>query len=502
LIMNNNKIIENNQTDNRADKLKLYSIGSVVLLIAIIILVNFLFDKVLGKALTFDFSDSAQNTISQVSVDYLDSLPEGTHIRVVGLFNRPEKVASSRYQYIIPLLDDYVKKSDGKVTVEYINPTEHPSVISELDPNNSYDLASCTDSFVVEYNGKIKVISAIDCYSYDENYYLSTGSYLITGNNTEFTFSNTMYVLTNGYTCKAYIITGLKEDGNVSISKIIEGMSVEVGEIRASDSFAIPEDCDLLIINGPNTDITEKMYVAMTDYLSRGGKMFIAVDFAAHNVQEKFERLNKLVNQMNINIDPVLVYENDPSYQLNGYQIDSIVTADVAFTDYASTSVLHSTYARSVRKIDNPNSGAQVSSVLLTSESAATTELDAQGMAVESSVSTLGQYNVALFAANQGTDPAKMFVFGTTNFSSDAYIQQYSLNDPNVEFFKSCIRNLLSTKISASLEIYSKSIESYSIDTAKATTSSSTLMLVIFMIFIPVVLVAMAVIVYAKRKNL
>ena len=47
-----------------------------------------LFDKIFGKALTFDFSDSAQNSISQESIDYLNSLPEGTTIRVIGLFNR------------------------------------------------------------------------------------------------------------------------------------------------------------------------------------------------------------------------------------------------------------------------------------------------------------------------------------------------------------------------------------------------------------------------------
>ena len=158
--MSNKKTNENTQNDSRADKLKRYSIGSVILLIAIILLVNFLFDKLFGKGLTFDFSDAGQNSISQETVDYLNSLPADTHIRVVGLFNRPENVSGGQYQYIIPLLDDYVKKSDGKVTVEYISPTEHPSIISTLDPANAYDLSSKEDSFVIEYNGKLKVISA------------------------------------------------------------------------------------------------------------------------------------------------------------------------------------------------------------------------------------------------------------------------------------------------------------------------------------------------------
>ena len=111
---------ETKKSDNRADKLKLYSIGSVVLLIAIILLVNFLFDRMFGNALTFDFSDAGQNSLSQESIDFIDSLPEGTAIRVVGLFSRPDEVDSTPYQYIIPLLDDYVRKSDGKIIVEYL----------------------------------------------------------------------------------------------------------------------------------------------------------------------------------------------------------------------------------------------------------------------------------------------------------------------------------------------------------------------------------------------
>lgn len=500
--MRNNKTNENTRNDSRADKLKLYSIGSVILLIAIILLVNFLFDKIFGKGLTFDFSDAGQNTLSQETVDYLNSLPADTHIRVVGLFNRPENVSGGQYQYIIPLLDDYVKKSDGKVTVEYISPTEHPSIISTLDPANAYDLSSKADSFVIEYNGKIKVFNSLDCYSYDENLYLSTGKYYIIGNNSEFTISNAMYALTNGIYSKAYIVTGLKEEGNVYIKKIIEGMSVEVEELKNSDTFAIPEDCDLLIINGPNSDISEKMYVAMTDYLTRGGKMFIAVNYSAHNTTEKYEKLNKLVNQMSINIDPVLVFENDPSYQLNGYQIDSVVSAAPDYTDYASIALLHSTYARSVRFFDNPESSARTASVLLTSESAATTQIDETGNAVENSTSALGQYNVAMYSISGGPAEAEMFVFGTTNFSSDAYIQQYSMSDPNVEFFKSCVRKLLSSKITDTLNIYAKDIESYSIDASKATTANSTVMLSVFMVIIPVILVAVAVVVYSKRKNL
>lgn len=498
--INNEKNKKTKTSDIRAEKLKMYSIGSVILLVAIILLVNILFDGIFGKALTFDFSDSGQNTISQESIDYINSLPADTKIRVVGLFDKPDQVSDTPYQYIIPLLDNYVRNSNGKISVEYVNPVSHPSIITELDPSNAHDLASKKDSFVIEYKGNIRVISPIDCYSYDEEY-LYQGLYYVIGNNTEYTFTNAMYVLTQGYTFKAYVVTGLEEDGVEYITKIMDSMSIEVAELQVSDNFAIPEDCDLLVLAGANNDITEKMYVAMTDYISKGGKMFISVDFSLKNVTVDYARLNKLVNQMNINIDPCLVSENDPGYQRGGYAVDTVVTATDNFLDYAEIRLLHSTYARNIRAISNPNSGATASPVLVTSNNASIMEVDKNGNGVDGTEAN-GQFNVAMYSVTQDSDPAKMFVFGTLNFTSDEYISSYGLSDPNVQFFRSCIRELLSSNEVEGLNIITRNVDNYSLDKEKSTTSVATAMLIVFMIVIPVALVALAVIVYSKRKNL
>ena len=489
-------------SDDRAEKLKLYSIGSVVLLIAIVLLANILFNGILGKALTFDLSDYSQNSISQESIDFINSLSPDTHIRIVGLFNRPDNVAGTPYQYIVPLLDDYERKSDGKISVEYVNISEQPSIISQLDPTNSYDLSSRENTYVIQYNGKIKIITPLECYTYDEEIYSYYGSYYVTGNNTEFTFTNSMYNLTNDYSFKAYIITGLKESGNANITKILDSMAMDVEELPVSENFVIPEDCDLLILNGPNNDISEKMYIAMTDYLNNGGKLFVAVDYSLENVTVRFDRLNQLLNQMNINIDPVLVSENDPGYQLGGYSIDSTVTAGDGFKDYSSISLYHSTYARSISTTDNPNTKFKTSPVLLTSKKASLLEVDDKGNILDSEINSEGQYYVAMYSVGNDSDPTKVFVFGTMTFSSDEYISSYGMNDANVDFFKACIRELSSTKPVSALNIATKTVDNFSLDANKSTTSLSTVMLVVFMIIIPVVLVAMAVIVYTKRKNL
>lgn len=489
------------QNDERSGKLKLYSIGSVIILIAIVIIVNVLFDKILGKALTFDFSDALSNTISQESIDYINGLPQDTKIRIVGLFDKPADVSGTEYQYICPLLDDYVRNSKGKITVEYINPNNQPTIISQLDPNNSFNLSSQSGNFVVKYNDKIKIINPYDCYSFDETY-LSQGYFYVTGNNVEYAFTNSMYILTNGYSCKAYLITSLEEDGSNYLAKILESMAIEPVGLPVSENFAVPEDSDIIIMNGPQNDISEKMYVELSAFVKRGGKLFVAVDFNVINVTEKYERLNKLLNEMNLALDPYLIAENDSGYQLGGYQLDHVVKACDGFSDYAEITLLHSTNARSVRAADVPGNTFKTAPVLKTSENASTTALDQYGNAIESSMVTGKQFYVAMYSAGEGADPAKAFVFGTMNFTSDQYISSYGMNDTNVDFFKSCIRELTSTKQFNTLNVPTRNVENFALDADKSTTAASTVVLVVFMMLIPILLVALAVVVYTKRKNL
>ena len=499
--MQNKVVTENKKTDNRTDKIKLYSIGAVVLLIAILVLSNVLFEKIFGKALTFDFSDNLSNSLSQTSVDYLDSLPADTKIQVVGLFEKPDNISGTPYQYIIPLLDDYVKNSKGKVTVEYVDPKLNPQIVNQLDPTNSFDLQNNLDSFVIKYNDKIKVVSPYDCYSYDSEY-LSQGYYYVIGNNTEYTFTNSMYILTQGYSCKAYVITGLAEKGNEYLSSILEGMAIEYNELPVSENFTIPEDCDLLILNGPNSDISEKMLLSMTEYVSNNGKLLVSVNFNLNNVGERYPRLNQLLNQININIDPALISENDPWHQLGGLTIDTSVNTVGAFKDYVNTGALHSSYARSVSATDSVNPAISIYPVLVTSEDASTVEIDSNGNSIAGTAIDGRQFNVCMFAVGEGSDPVKAFVFGTTNFTSDDYISSYGMNDSNVTFIKSCIRELTATMNVSVLNVPTKDVDNYSLNTEKATTSASTAILVVFMILIPLLLVAVAVVIYTKRKRL
>lgn len=494
---NANKEVRN----ERAHQLKIYAVGSVLILLAIVLFANILLDKAFGNALTYDFSVERSNVISDTSVQFLDSLPQDTKIRIVGLFEKPESFYESKYQYILPILDDYVKKSHGKVSVEYVDIQKNPGIIQQLDPEGGYNLSSLTGWYVVSYNGKIDVIDPLSCYTIDTQVLEQTDSYVATGINTEYTFTNSMMSLVKGFTNKAYIVTGLKENGSVQLKRILNSMGVEASDLAVTSGFKVPDDCNLLILNGPNTDITETMYVEIKAYVESGGKVIAAVDYSADNVNEAYPNLNRLLNEMNINVEHCMISENDPAYQLNSMINDS--QADIAerYSEFASEKKLHITLARPLSQPAARNNSYIAEPVIVTSSSATKSIADSDNKAQQIS-SEQGVLNVAMHSAYCIDKPGEIYVFGTVNFTSDVYFEQFTLNDKNADFIRSCVRSMLPTSAEYNIDIPVKRLDGNRLNENKATTTVSTVVMVVFMIVLPVLLSSMAVIVYDKRKNL
>ncbi|MCR5339941.1 MAG: GldG family protein [Saccharofermentans sp.] len=500
-VSNNAAANKKKHRNERAHQLKIFAVGSVLILLAIVLLANVLIDKVLGNALTFDFSVRHSNAISDTSVKFLESLPQDTKIRIVGLFERPQSFYETKYQYIVPLLDDYAKKSGGKVSVEYVDVTKNPGIIQQLDPTDSYSLKSLSGWYVVSYNGKIDLIDPVSCYTIDTDILNETDSFVATGINTEYTFTNSMMSLVKGFTNKAYIVTGLKENGATQFKRLLNGMGIEVQDLAAATGFKVPEDCNLLVLNGPNSDITEAMYSEIKAYVERGGKVIISVDYSADNVNEAFPNLNRLLNEMNINIEHSMVSENDPAYQLNAKINDSQGDIVDKYSNFASEKKMHITLARPLSLISAQNANYIAEPVIVSSKSATKSVADENNMAKQID-STPGILNVAMHTAYNVDNPGEVYVFGTVNFTSDDYFEQFTLSDRNADFVKSCVRSMLPTSAQYNIDIPVKKLDGNRLNDNKATTAAGTTVMIVFMIVLPVILSSMAVIVYNKRKNL
>ena len=494
----NNSIMNDGaeKKEKRFGTFKLYSVLSVVVLVAIVFVFNIFIDAILGDKLVFDLSSTGQNSISKVTEDYIDSLPADTHIRIVALMEKPVNINNTSMEYVIPLLDDYQAKSDGKITVEYIDPAKYPSIISELDPQGVYDLQS--GMFLVAANGKVQTVAHGDCFAFDQNYLQYYGAYVPVANTVESAFTNAIVNLSRGYSHKAYFITGLQEPSHQQFTGVLAALGVDSEDIPASDSFTIPDDCELLIINGINIDITSQMSAAIQEYLNNGGKLFVAVNYN-NAMPESFANLNEALHVMNLNIEDYVIQENDPAYMLDKYGFQSNVSVGSDFSNLTSSNVIRTHYTRPVRKFDLPYSYVMTTPILTTSASATSIQVDDQGYATV--YQNAGVYNAGMYSTFDGTsNPPEAYVFGTTDLSSDEYIGSYGTNDANVMLLRGIIKQLLPTE--NTVEVATKPMSDFSVDSQKVTTSSINIMTIILMVIIPLGLIIVSVVVYNRRKNL
>ncbi|MBO7453672.1 MAG: hypothetical protein J6U54_25345, partial [Clostridiales bacterium] len=102
--MSDNKKNKKIVSDKRAANLKLFSIGSVVILFLILLAVNIFLYVALDDKLSFDMSASSKYTLSKEAKEKINEIPSDKKVRIVGLFEEPESIESTPYEYIVPWL--------------------------------------------------------------------------------------------------------------------------------------------------------------------------------------------------------------------------------------------------------------------------------------------------------------------------------------------------------------------------------------------------------------
>lgn len=499
----NVKTNKKQEVDSRFSTLKTFSVASIVIFVSIAIILNVFLYLVFDNALTIDLSATKQNTASQVLVDYINSLPGDSKIRIVALFDKPINLAGTGYEYMIPLLDDLDSKTGDRLSVEYINQEVNPTITKELDPNGLFSFANAAYSFYVCYEGNIKELNPYNCFDIDYSS-SSSSSYTFKANNVNATLSSVIYNLTNPDHSKAYFLSGLDTtgmgvDSHSYLDQLLNSLCIDTADLPISDTFAIPEDCDLLFISGITTDITEHAAVVLKDYINNGGKLIVAVDYY-YGGGTSFTNLNDVLHEVNLHIDSYLIKETDTTLMLDGVGYQDYVSIQSAYSGLTTTSSLRASYMRPIREYDNPNSYISVDSVLTTSENAYVCGIGSDGQLQEMSPESKAYYPGMHATFTDVSVPPEVYVFGTTDLTTDMYYVVYGINDGNATFIKNLVSSMIQTE--SGLDVPSLPVADYTIDASKATTKNTAFYTFLFIVIIPMGFVIAAAFVYNKRKNL
>lgn len=246
------------------------TIGTVVIL-ALVVGANIGIRYLPSEYAQFDMTQHRWYSITQDTKDMLDALEEDVTVYVIGDEETTDGVVKM-------YLDSYSKYSD-KIHVEYKSLNLYPNFAAEKTGS-----VLDASSMIVEMGDEVRVVSYMDCYVVEYGYdmYGQLSNY-VTGIDVEGQLTAAIGSMLSGETYTVYFLTGHNEVavGDSILAGLRKG-GFHTEELSLLHETAVPEDASALIINGPESDLSEDEVKAVKSYVEKGGNviMMASLDIA------------------------------------------------------------------------------------------------------------------------------------------------------------------------------------------------------------------------------
>ena len=351
-----------------------YSVGLTVLVIAVVIVFNLIVGQIPEAYRNLDVSSTKIYDISDTTTELLDSLDSDVDMTVLA-------VKDSTDERITTFLSRYAALSD-KIHMEWIDPVLHPSALTDYDTTENTIVVSCEDT------GKTTTVSfgdilVLDEYSY---YYYGTESY--TEFDGEGQLTGAVNYVTNDTDHTIYQTTGHGESSlSTTITDLMEKNSYTLSEVNLLMTTSVPDDCDLLLMDAPTTDLSADESEMLRSYLADGGKVMIL--FGDTSFAE-LPNLSEVLSEYGMEAADGYIADPTRCYQGNYYYIFPELSVSGDMADGISSEMVLLTNAHGMNLVDPARDTISTTSFMSSSDQsyAVTEETQEQGSYTLGAVAT------------------------------------------------------------------------------------------------------------------
>lgn len=366
--------------------------------VVLVLLVNLIVGQLPSSLTEVDLTDNSLYDISDTSKDFLAALDQDVEIVALAEENATD-------ERIVKFLDRYTALSDH-LSLTYVDPVAHPDQASQYDAQSDSLIVQC------QATGKSQTIlySDIITYSYDNFFSPSEDSFDAEGQLT----AAVNYVTSQaGHT--VYTVTGHGEtELSSSLQEAIQRSNLNLDQVSTALIEELPEDCDLLLVNGPATDLSAGELTLLQDYLAGGGQMV----FLAGDTLDPLPNWETLLEGRGFELADGYIADLGSYYPQMGsaFAICGVLATGTPVTSQLSSDAL--TYFANSRGFlslaQGEDSPWTVTSFLSTTS---------QALAVtQDGTQTSGVY--LLGAVSEGSDGGRLTVLGSTSFLDEATLTQ------------------------------------------------------------------------------
>ncbi|MCL5959055.1 MAG: GldG family protein [Chloroflexi bacterium] len=382
------------------------TLAMIVIFIVIVGMLNFLASQ---RNHRWDLTESQEYSLSQQTTSLLARLDEP--VKITAFYSE----ATSKEQ-IEDLLKEYRRHSD-KIDYQFVDPVLKPGAARE------YKIQSDATT-VLEYKGKREDVLGAS----------------------EQDITSAIIKLTREKVVKVYFlaghgemnIDGASQEDASQLKNALQADNYEVDRLTLATTGSVPSDAGALIIAGPKTPLMEDEKKALQEYLDKGGKALVLLDYNGT------DSLNDILSQWGVEvgkgvvIDPGSSLANQPQVPVVMRYGYSPITKDLVNLQQMTLLPL----ATSVGPTQQPPQGVSVSKIMESSDrSWLATDLkepqfhegvDPRGplslaVTVEGSTDQSGQ------TADGSADPNKpntrLVVIGNTAFASNQLVSEAAIGN-------------------------------------------------------------------------
>lgn len=265
---------------------------------------------------------------------------------------------------------------------------------------------------------------------------------------------------------------------------------VETLETRTADS--VPEDCDVLMINGPTTDYTEEEVTFIKEYLVKGGKAVILLNPQASTLTN----FNTLLSYYGVAVQEGIVMEGSSHSASSApyYLFPNIESSDITAGISANTNPVVIPIAQGIKQVSTRDT-VTIDAFLTTSEDAYCKQGNEWTTYDKESGDVAGPFDQGVLVTEEYNDvKTELVVLSTSNLLLDDWMQLQ--NYGNAELINNVISYLGGQD--TGLSIPTRSLEEAYITT---TDSNVVMWSVLLIVVLPVTLLATGFVIWYRRRK-
>jgi ABC-type uncharacterized transport system involved in gliding motility auxiliary subunit len=275
-----------------------YAAFITLAVIAGLLLINLIVGQFSPQA---DLTGNKFFSLSEQTLQVVDSID--SPVTFYGLW-QPGQVEKD----VTAVLDLYLARNKN-LRLNVVDPDRNPGLVVRFDKDKK---GISSGSVIVEGAKGFKVVGPNDMYDLDYSRISRENPYPTrTGIAVERRLTSTLLYVATGTTPAVYELSGHNEMSlaEFAMKDVVERENFTLKQLNLIQSN-IPADASALIINAPQSDITPQDAGKILDYLEKGGRLLLLVDYRIRELPV----LNEMLASYGLQLDYGLVIEHDLEY--------------------------------------------------------------------------------------------------------------------------------------------------------------------------------------------